>query len=65
MLRLRIQLKNLCKENIGIIIMMFALMMITEQESHGSACPNPGFINQLKLWQILQYEIQLSHPNYR
>ena len=40
-------------------------MMSTEQESHGSACPNPGFINQLKLWQILQYSIKLLHPNYR
>lgn len=35
------------------------------KERHGSACPNPGFINQLKLWQILQYKIKLSHPNYR
>jgi len=35
------------------------------KEKHDSACPNPGFINQLKLWQILGYKIQLSHPNYR
>eukprot|EP00088_Acartia_fossae_P034845 TRINITY_DN3581_c0_g1_i1.p1 TRINITY_DN3581_c0_g1~~TRINITY_DN3581_c0_g1_i1.p1 ORF type:complete len:278 (-),score=20.14 TRINITY_DN3581_c0_g1_i1:275-1054(-) len=35
------------------------------KKSHPSSCPNPGFVKQLQLWNIMHYKSDRKSPNYR